>query len=97
MGTFWHDNYAFIKDVYDTRSGKLVELMEKTDASIRDVCDEKKLYTSAEFKKVKETFTVGKFNVQNLELRWGHKSRLEINGTQFLNEILALISAQNVD
>ncbi len=55
--TFWQENYAFIKDVYDTRSGKLAELMEKTEASIRDVVAEK-VYTSAEFKKVKETFTV---------------------------------------
>ena len=56
---FWQENYAFIKDVYDTRSAKLIELMDKTDASINDVTDEKKLYTSAEFKKVKEIFTVG--------------------------------------
>lgn len=57
--SFWQENYAFIKDVYDTKSSKLLELMEKTDKSIAEVTDEKKLYTSAEFKKVKETFTVG--------------------------------------
>ena len=33
--TFWQENYGFIKDVYDTRSAKLVELMDKTDASIK--------------------------------------------------------------
>ncbi len=56
---FWQENYAFIKDVYDTRSGKLTELMDKTEASIKDVVAEK-VYTSAEFKKVKETFAVRK-------------------------------------
>ena len=56
--TFWQENYGFIKEVYDTRSGKLVELMDKTDTAIKDVMTDK-LYTSDEFKKVKEIFTVG--------------------------------------
>lgn len=54
--TFWQENYAFIKDVYDTRASKLAEIMDKTDKSINDVLADK-IYTSAEFKKVKETFT----------------------------------------
>ena len=57
--SFWQENYAFIKDVYDTKSARLLELMDKTEKAIAEVTDEKKLYTSAEFKKVKETFTVG--------------------------------------
>ena len=56
--TFWQENYTFIKDVYDTRAGNLAKLMEKTDAAINDVIADK-IYTSTEFKKVKETFTVG--------------------------------------
>ena len=57
MGTFWQENYAFIKDVYDTRSTKLDELMVNTDKAIQDVITDK-LYTSEEFKRVKETFMV---------------------------------------
>lgn len=56
--TFWQENYAFIKDVYDTRAQKLNELMDKTESSIGDVMTDK-IYTSAEFKKVKEIFQVG--------------------------------------
>ena len=55
--TFWQENYAFIKDVYDTRATKLFETMTKTDQSIADVVADK-IYTSAEFKKVKEVFMV---------------------------------------
>jgi hypothetical protein len=47
---FWQENYGFIKDVYDSRAGKLVELMDKTDLAIKDVMTDK-LYTSEEFKK----------------------------------------------
>ena len=56
--TFWQENYAFIKDVYDSRSGKLIELMDKTDKAIGNVLADK-IYTSNEFKKIKETFMVG--------------------------------------
>ena len=55
--TFWQENYSFIKDVYDSRSSKLIELMDKTDKAIAAVLADK-IYTSHEFKKVKETFTV---------------------------------------
>ena len=60
--TFWQENYAFIKDVYDTRATKLFETMTKTDQSIADVVADK-IYTSAEFKKVKEVFMVRNNNV----------------------------------
>ena len=56
--SFWQENYAFIKDVYDNKSGKLAESMAKTEKAIEDVVAPK-IYTSTEFKKVKETFTVG--------------------------------------
>ena len=55
--TFWQENYAFIKDVYDSRSGKLEELMDKTDKSITAILADK-IYTSEEFKKIKEIFMV---------------------------------------
>ena len=60
--TFWQENYAFIKDVYDTRATKLFETMTKTDQSIADVVADK-IYTSAEFKKVKEVFMVRNNNI----------------------------------
>ena len=55
--TFWQENYAFIKDVYDSRSGKLIELMDKTDKAMAAVLADK-IYTSLEFKKIKEVFMV---------------------------------------
>merc|ERR1711935_626896 len=65
---FWQENYGFIKDVYDSRAGKLVELMDKTDVSIGDVMTDK-LYTSEEFKKVKEIFTGLARNLEQPELK----------------------------
>ena len=55
--TFWQENYAFIKDVYESRSSKLVELMDKVDKAIAAILADK-IYTSNEFKKLKETFVV---------------------------------------
>lgn len=54
--TFWQENFSFIKDVYDSRSSKLIELMDKTDKAMAAVLADK-IYTSNEFKKVKEIFT----------------------------------------
>ena len=55
--TFWQENYSFIKDVYDSRSSKLIELMDKTDKAMSNVLADK-IYTSNEFKKIKESFMV---------------------------------------
>ena len=63
MGTFWAENYTFIKDVYDTRAAKMSELMDAMDKSIGDILADK-IYTSAEFKKVKELFMV-RHNFEN--------------------------------
>ena len=60
--SFWQENYAFIKDVYDTRAAKMTEIMDKTEKAIADVVADK-IYTSAEFKKVKEVFTVGSYAI----------------------------------
>merc|ERR1739838_1095845 len=65
---FWQENYGFIKDVYDSRAGKLVELMDKTDVAIKDVMTDK-LYTSEEFKKVKEIFTGLAKNLEQPEIK----------------------------
>ena len=55
--TFWQENYAFIKDVYESRSLKLIELMDKIDKAIAAILADK-IYTSNEFKKLKDTFVV---------------------------------------
>ena len=56
--SFWQENYAFIKDVYDSKAAKLMEVMDKADNAIKDVVADK-IYTSEEFKKVKDVFAVG--------------------------------------
>jgi len=65
---FWQENYAFIKDVYDSRAAKMTEIMDKTEAAIGDVVADK-IYTSAEFKKVKETFTGLARNLEQPEIK----------------------------
>ena len=64
--SFWAENFAFIKDVYDTRANKMNDLMDAMDLSIADILAEK-IYTSAEFKKVKEAFMVSNVNCNLLE------------------------------
>jgi len=66
--SFWQENYAFIKDVYDTRSAKMTEIMDKTEKAIADVVADK-IYTSAEFKKVKEIFTGLARNLEQPEIK----------------------------
>jgi len=53
--TFWSENYAFIKEVYDTRYSKMVEWMDNIEMAIQKVCASK-VYTSAEFKREKDNF-----------------------------------------
>ena len=69
--TFWQENYAFIKEVYDTRFtisilrdqlkyflfrySKMVEWMDNVEMAIGKVCASK-VYTSAEFKREKDNF-----------------------------------------
>merc|ERR1711915_1135164 len=52
---FWQENYQFIKEVYEMRHSKMAEWMENVEKSIaRIVAD--KVYTSAEFKRERDTF-----------------------------------------
>merc|ERR1719210_2285540 len=84
--TFWQENYSFIKDVYDTRSTKLDELMEKTDKAIGEVMTDK-LYTSDEFKKVKETFTGLARNLEQPEIKdWLHNTKDMLLGEKSAQE-----------
>jgi len=66
--SFWQENYAFIKDVYDNRSEKMVEVMDKCEKSIAEVLADK-IYTSNEFKKVKESFQSLAKNLENSEVK----------------------------
>ena len=72
--TFWQENYAFIKDVYDMRHHKMAEWIENVEkvrkiyradkmmiclqAISRIMAD--KVYTSAEFKRERDSFHVSK-------------------------------------
>merc|ERR1712130_629439 len=53
--TFWQENYAFIKDVYDVRHQKMAEWMENVEKAIARIMADK-VYTSAEFKRERDNF-----------------------------------------
>ena len=71
---YWQENYAFIKDVYDSRSSKLEELMEKTDNAISAVLADK-IYTSNEFKKIQEAFMV---KSTQINITYFHQLRCQV-------------------
>ena len=74
--TFWQENYAFIKDVYDMRHHKMAEWIEnvekvrkykRADNLLMPTCFQAisrimadKVYTSAEFKRERDSFHVSK-------------------------------------
>jgi len=53
--TFWQENYAFIKDVYEMRHSKMAEWMENVEKAISRIMADK-VYTSAEFKRERDNF-----------------------------------------
>merc|ERR1712241_1578767 len=53
--SFWQENFAFIKDVYDMRHQKMAEWMENVEKAISRIMADK-VYTSAEFKRERDTF-----------------------------------------
>merc|ERR1712165_314812 len=53
--TFWQENYAFIKDVYDMRHQKMAEWMENVEKAIARIMADK-VYTSAQFKRERDNF-----------------------------------------
>ena len=54
---FWQENYQFIKEVYEMRHSKMAEWMENVEKSISRIMADK-VYTSAEFKRERDTFNV---------------------------------------
>jgi len=65
---FWQENFAFIKDVYDSSAAKMVEVMDKTEKSIAEVLADK-IYTSNEFAKVKDKFSGLAKNLEQSEVK----------------------------
>merc|ERR1712045_822930 len=53
--SFWQENYAFIKEVYEMRHSKMAEWMENVEKAISRIMADK-VYTSAEFKRERDTF-----------------------------------------
>jgi len=64
---FWQENYAFIKEVFDKRTEKVTEVMDKADKAIAEVHADK-IYTSEEFKRVKENFVNLAKNLETSEV-----------------------------
>ena len=54
---FWQENYQFIKEVYEMRHTKMAEWMENVEKAISRIMADK-VYTSAEFKRERDTFNV---------------------------------------
>jgi len=52
---FWQENYQFVKEVYDMRHHKMAEWMENVEKAISRIMADK-VYTSAEFKRERDTF-----------------------------------------
>ena len=61
--SFWQENYAFIKEVYEMRHMKMAEWMENVEKSIARIMADK-VYTSSEFKRERDTFNVSVSSVQ---------------------------------
>ena len=59
---FWQENYQFIKEVYDMRHHKMAEWMENVEKAISRIMADK-VYTSAEFKRERDTFNVSFINI----------------------------------
>ena len=61
---FWQENYQFIKEVYEMRHSKMAEWLENVEKAIARIMADK-VYTSAEFKRERDTFNVRIYSVIN--------------------------------
>ena len=61
---FWQENYQFIKEVYEMRHSKMAEWLENVEKAIARIMADK-VYTSAEFKRERDTFNVRVYSVIN--------------------------------
>lgn len=78
--SFWQENMGFIQEVFDSRAEKLVEVMDKLEKAIDQVLADK-IYTSNEFKKVKENFSNLAKNLEHSEVKdWLQSTRETLQG-----------------
>merc|ERR1712062_969297 len=75
--TFWQENYAFIKDVYDMRHHKMAEWMENVEKAISRIMADK-VYTSAEFKRERDNFHALCKDLERVEVKKWLRQILEI-------------------
>merc|ERR1712038_364653 len=75
--SFWQENYAFIKEVYDMRHLKMAEWMENVEKSIARIMADK-VYTSSEFKRERDTFNSVCKDLERAEVRKWLQQILEI-------------------
>merc|ERR1712042_230616 len=75
--SFWQENYAFIKEVYEMRHMKMAEWMENVEKSIARIMADK-VYTSSEFKRARDTFNSLCKDLERAEVRKWLQQILEI-------------------
>merc|ERR1712152_39879 len=75
--TFWQENYAFIKDVYDMRHHKMAEWIESVEKAISRIMADK-VYTSAEFKRERDSFHALCKDLERVEVKKWLRQILEI-------------------
>merc|ERR1711992_326542 len=75
--TFWQENYAFIKDVYDMRHHKMAEWMDNVEKAISRIMADK-VYTSAEFKRERDNFHALCKDLERVEVKKWLRQILEI-------------------
>merc|ERR1712012_1123144 len=75
--TFWQENYAFIKDVYEMRHTKMAEWMENVEKSISRIMADK-VYTSSEFKRERDNFHALCKDLERADIKKWLKTILEI-------------------
>ena len=79
--TFWQENYQFIKEVYEMRHTKMAEWMENMEKAISRIMADK-VYTSAEFKRERDSFHVrfqqGENNLVRFKFQFDRKWDLNV-------------------
>jgi len=74
---FWQENYQFIKEVYEMRHSKMAEWMENVEKAISRIMADK-VYTSAEFKRERDTFNALCKDLERTEVKKWLAQILEI-------------------
>merc|ERR1711953_143419 len=75
--SFWQENYAFIKEVYDMRHHKMAEWMDNVEKAISRIMADK-VYTSAEFKRERDNFHALCKDLERVEVKKWLRQILEI-------------------